>query len=80
MVSTEVALWPPTDVRGNELRIARFYEVPGWEVTNEQFGVAGENRERLFYVLEMDIHGTVTAKVLTGYRVGHEQPLAGRVY
>jgi hypothetical protein len=39
--------------------------VPGWRIGRQQFDEAGEKGEILFYVLEMDVHGTVTAKVMT---------------
>lgn len=69
---TIVELWPPTNARPNELRIARFYEVPGWAVRDEQFQRAVQRGERLFYVLEMDIHGTVTAKVMTDRQLSRD--------
>lgn len=75
---TLVELWPPTNARPNELRIARFYEVPGWAVQDEQFKRAMQRVETLFYVLEMDIHGTVTAKVLSGQQVSRDNKLIGR--
>jgi hypothetical protein len=64
MEETHIELWPPTSARPSEIRIARFYEVPGWAVTEAQFQSAQQRGEKLFYVLEMDVHGTVTAKVL----------------
>jgi len=62
---TEVQLWRPTAARANELRLSRFYEVPGWEVSEETYGNSQRDGIVLFYVLEMDVHGTVTAKVLS---------------
>lgn len=63
--TTDVELWRPTDSRPNEIRISRFYEVPGWYLSEDDFEHAESNGTMLFYVLEMDIHGTVTAKVLS---------------
>lgn len=63
--ATDVELWRPTETRPNEVRISRFYEVPGWELTEDQFRESQNRGQMLFYVLEMDVHGTVTAKVLS---------------
>jgi hypothetical protein len=65
IIETDVMLWPPTQARPTEIRIARFYEVPGWALTKSRFQEAQRRNERLFYVLESDVHGTVTAKVLS---------------
>jgi PLD-like domain len=75
---TRVELWSPTTARPNELRIARFYEVPGWHVTREHLRRTRRRGHRLFYVLEMDIHGTVTAKVMTDVQLSRANPIIGR--
>ena len=62
---TDVELWCPTDARPNELRIGRIHSLPGWEVSEDEFSRNQVNGVSMFYVLEMDVHGTVTAKVLT---------------
>jgi hypothetical protein len=78
ITETDVELWPPTNARPNELRITRFYEVPGWEVSEAEIKSAQNNGERLFYVLEMDVHGTVTAKVLTDRQLSLDNDIVAR--
>lgn len=67
---TIVELWRPTPSRPSELRISRFYDVPGWKISLKQFNQAQRAGRTLFYVLEMDIHGTVTAKVMSDTALG----------
>jgi hypothetical protein len=74
ILTTDVELWRPTAARRNELRISRFYEVPGWELAEDQFREYQNRGEMLFYVLEMDIHGTVTAKVLSCSHLTRRNP------
>ena len=62
---TDVELWRPTRSRPNELRISRFYDVPGWEITQGQFDSASRSGRPLLYVLDLDVHGTITAKTMT---------------
>ncbi len=62
---TVVELWRPTPSRPSELRISRFYDVPGWKITLSHFNQNQRAGKKLFYVLEMDVHGTITAKVMT---------------
>lgn len=71
-VGTRVELWRPTDARPNELRIPRIYSIPGWEVNDEEYARNSGNNMEMFYVLEMDVHGTVTAKVLTERQLTQE--------
>ena len=62
---TRVELWSPTKARPRELRISRFYEVPGWEVDERSFRKAKGAGQKMFYVLEMDTEGTIAAKVMS---------------
>lgn len=75
---TSVELWPPTNARPNEMRVARFYEVPGWAVHEAFFKRAQQQGRKLFYILEMDIHGTVTAKVLDDRQLLRSNPIIGQ--
>ena len=76
--TTTVELWPPTRKRPNEVRISRFYDIPGWAVEEEAFKLAQKQGQMLFYVLEMDIHGTVTAKVLSNQQLSQNSPIIGQ--
>jgi len=71
-VETQVELWRPTDARPNELRIPRIYSIPGWEIDDDEYARNIANNMSMFYVLEMDVHGTVTAKVLTQRQLTQE--------
>lgn len=72
---TDVELWRPTGARRGELRIARFYDVPGWFVDSTRYQQETARGTRLFYVLEMDIFGSVFAKVLTDRQLAAGDPL-----
>lgn len=79
-IETSVELWPPTSARPNELRISRFYEVPGWAVDGNELQKTEDAGQMLFYVLEMDIHGTVTAKVMNDEQLGKaDQTIAAHI-
>ncbi len=71
-VETPIELWRPTEARPNELRISRIHSIPGWEVDEDEFARNSEVNMAMFYVLEMDVHGTVTAKVLTQRQLTQE--------
>jgi hypothetical protein len=75
VTETEVELWPPTNARPHELRISRFYEVPGWEVSRAALEQAHLRNERLFYVLERDEHGTITAKIMSDVQMSQSNAL-----
>lgn len=68
----DIELWRPTDSRPNELRIGRIHAVPGWDVSDADFAANQANNVSMFYVLEMDVHGTVTEKVLTELQLTQE--------
>jgi hypothetical protein len=72
---TDVELWRPTDAREGELRIARIYGVPGWFVDQRRYEQITARGSSMYYVLEMDIFGTVFAKVLTARELAAGDPL-----
>jgi hypothetical protein len=76
-VETTVELWPPTSARSNELRISCFYEVPGWAVNHDELQRAEQAGQMLFYVLEMDVHGTTVAKVLSDEQLARDSRAIG---
>jgi hypothetical protein len=73
-VRTDVELWRPTGARSNEVRIARIYEVPGWKIDSIAYRRATAGGEQLFFVLEMDVFGTVYAKLLTRTQLSEADP------
>jgi hypothetical protein len=76
--STEVELWPPTGARDKELRFARIYDVPGWHVDEAVYERENRSGRILFYVLEMDIFGTIFAKVLNDTQLSAGYPLVAQ--
>jgi hypothetical protein len=74
---TIVELWRPTPSRRSELRISRFYDVPGWDVKMQRLERSQSAGEMLFYVLDMDVHGTITAKVMTDAALAASNPTIG---
>jgi hypothetical protein len=73
-----VELWPPTDARDNELRLARFYEISGWGVDEQEYNQALTTGERWFYVLELHADNTVWARVLHQGNINREDPLVAK--
>lgn len=71
-VETLVELWRPTAARPNEMRISRIYSIPGWAVDEAEYEQNNTHGIAMFYVLEMDVHGTLTAKVLTERKLTQE--------
>jgi phosphatidylserine/phosphatidylglycerophosphate/cardiolipin synthase-like enzyme len=59
-----VELWPPTRQRSLELRFARWWTVPAWNITDALFRSESAAGHRLFYVLELDAQGIAWARVL----------------
>jgi len=72
---TAVELWSPTDARPNELRIARFYEVGGWQMNEEQYNDERSNGQLWYFILEMGANGLVTARLLQLQHLDLEDPL-----
>jgi hypothetical protein len=75
LIPIDVELWRPTDSREKELRLARSYMVPAWGISPNAYQRATSTGEKLFYVLEMDVFGTVFAKLLTGSQLAAADPL-----
>lgn len=73
--SATVELWSPTDARPNELRIARFYDVGGWEIDEDQYQAERGQGYHWFYVLELGGSGMVTARLLQQQHFALEDPL-----
>lgn len=72
---TQLELWSPTSNRPNELRIAKFGDIGGWEIDNEQYFSEREAGHRWFYVLEMGRTGLVAARLLQQQDLELEDPL-----
>jgi hypothetical protein len=70
---TTIELWPPTNARGRELRISKFYDVGGWDVSEARFAREIKAGNRCFYVLEMDRAGVVWARILWEKDLNKEQ-------
>jgi hypothetical protein len=71
---TTIELWPPTNARRRELRISKFYDVGGWDVSESRFARESKAGNRCFYVLEMDRAGVVWARILWEKDLNKEQP------
>src|ERR1035441_7322390 len=75
-----IELWPPTQSRPNESRIARFYEVGGWQVDEAQFQQDHHERRHLSYVLELHASGALSARLVRHQDLGAEdQRLAAHI-
>lgn len=72
-------LWPPTPARQSELRLARFYEVGGWAVSEEELQRRSAAGERLFYVLEVTPRGRRVARIATEQQLRAESPQLGQL-
>ena len=72
--SAEIELWPPTDARPTELRIARIHDIHGWKVDEVAYKHAQASGQKWFYALEQSSDGKVRARILKEDALDQERP------
>src|SRR5580698_3495959 len=61
---TSIYLWRPTDVRPQEARIGRIYNIDSWEVSEDEYGEDRKKGQKWFYLLVLDGDGKLWARTL----------------
>lgn len=72
--STPLELWPPTEARPNELRLAKIHSVKGWEVDENTYRAVVQTGNKLFFYLILDSLGNVWARLFNTQYLNYENP------